>query len=151
MRKAKYLVKLDELEIRKLQDMQIKGRHSAREQRRARVLLLAHEGKKNKEIVISTGLSEQAIIKIKKRFCEEGLELQDKPRSGQPSKIDKRTESYLMALACSPAPEGRDVWTMQLLADNLIEMQVVDSISDETVRRHLKKMNLSPGLRNSGV
>lgn len=151
MAKPKYIVELKASEIKKLQDMQIKGRHSAREQRRARVLLLAHEGKLNKDIMTAVGMTEQSIISIKKRFCEEGLELQDKPRSGQPPRLDKRSESYLMALACSPAPEGRDIWTMQMLADKLIEMQVVDRISDETVRVQLKKMNLSPGSKNNGA
>lgn len=151
MRKATYVVKLTEAERKKLQEMQVKGRHSAREMRRARVLLLAHEGRMNKEIVDATGLTEQSVIRIKKRFCEEGLQLKDNPRPGQPKRLDHRGEAYLLSLACSPAPEGREVWTMQMLADRLVEMKVVDRISDDAVRNYLKKMNLSPGSKNNGA
>lgn len=151
MKTATYVVELTEEEVKKLEQMQAKGKYNAREIRRARVLLLAHQGLQVKEIAKQTGMSQHGIINIKKRFLVEGLNLKEKPRPGQPKKLDKRAESYLVALACSPAPEGRDVWTMQLLADRLMEMQVVDSLSDETVRRALKKMNLSLGSKNNGA
>ena len=65
--------------------------------------------------------------------------------------LDAKQESLLVALACSEAPEGRDEWTMQLLANKLVELKIVESISDETVRRTLKKTNLNRGKSNSGV
>ena len=151
MRTATYVVKLKEEEKQALEAMLKKGKHSARELRRARVLLMADAGKTNQEILEATGLSEQGMINIKKRFCAEGLQLKEKPRSGQPKKLDSRGEQYLIALACSPAPEGREVWTMQMLADKLVELQVVESLSDEAVRLRLKKMNLSPGSKSSGA
>lgn len=151
MRPTIYVVKLSETEKKQLENMLKKGKHGARELKRARVLLLADEGKQNLDIAKQVGLTEQVIIDIKKRYCQEGLNVKDKPRTGQPKKLDDRQESYLIALACSPAPEGRDIWTMQLLADKLVELQIVDSISDEAVRVRLKKMNLSLGSRNNGV
>lgn len=151
MRTAKYVVKLNDEEKQALETRLRKGKHSARELRRARVLLLADAGKTLKEIREATGMSNQGILNVKKRFCAEGLQLKDKPRSGQPKKLDSRGEQYLIALACSPAPEGREVWTMQMLADRLVELQVVDSLSDETVRLKLKKMHSSPGSRSSGA
>lgn len=151
MRPPKYVVRLSEQEKNQLRDMQVKGKYNVREVRRAKVLLLAHESKQNSEIVKMTGLTEQSVINIKKRYCHEGLQLKEKFRKGQPSKLDDRAESYLISLACSPAPEGREIWTMQMLADKLIEMKVVESISDETVRRRLKKMNLSPGSKSNGA
>ena len=151
MRTPTYVVKLQPEEKKHLEAMLRKGRHSARELRRAQVLLFADAGKSNKEIQAATGMSEPGLIQIKKRYCTEGLQLKDKPRPGQPKKLDSRGEQYLIALACSPAPEGREVWTMQMLADKLVELQVVESLSDESVRLRLKKMTLSPGSKSSGA
>lgn len=151
MRTATYVVNLKEEEKQALEAMLKKGKHRARELRRARVLLMADAGKTNKEILEATGLSGPGMINIKKRYCAEGLQLKEKPRTGQPKKLDSRGEQYLIALACSPAPEGREVWTMQMLADKLVELQIVDSFSDEAVRLKLKKMNLSPGSKSSGA
>lgn len=148
---VKYLVQLKPAEKQALEAMLKKGRHNARELRRARVLLLADAGKTIPEIQTATGMSGQGILNVKKRYCAEGLQLKDKPRSGQPPKIDSRGEQYLIALACSPAPEGRDVWTMQMLADKLVELQVVDSLSDEAVRLRLKKIALNPGSKSNGA
>jgi Homeodomain-like domain len=77
--------------------------------------------------------------------------LTEKPRPGGRAKLDGRQEAFLIALACSQAPEGRSRWTMQLLADQLVELQIVEAISDETVRRTLKKTRSNPGARSSGA
>jgi len=71
--------------------------------------------------------------------------LSEKPRSGAPTKIDGNIQAKITMLACSEPPEGRSKWTLNLLADKLVEMEVVDSISNMTVQRVLKKMNLSLG------
>jgi Homeodomain-like domain len=86
---------------------------------------------------------------IRKRFVEEGIgaALSERPRPGGQSKLDGRQEAFLIALACSTPPEGRPYWTMQILADTL----VIDALSDETVRRTLKKMPSSRGRRRAGV
>lgn len=77
--------------------------------------------------------------------------LDDLPRQGSRPLLDAKQESLLIALACSDAPEGRDEWTMQLLAEKLVELKVVDAISDETVRRTLKKTSSNPGSKSNGV
>ncbi len=81
------------------------------------------------------------MVRICKRFVEEGLEaaLRDRPRPGAQRQLDGKQEALLIALACSVPPDGRTRWTMQLLANKLVELRVVEAISDETVRRTLKK------------
>lgn len=88
---------------------------------------------------LGVGLS--TVERTRKRFVEGGLEhaLTDLPRPGKARKVDGKQEALLVALACSDPPEGRERWTMQLLAGRLVELGVVDSISDETVRVMLKK------------
>ena len=84
----------------------------------------------------------------RKRYCEVGLPaaLKEKSRPGNPRKLDGKQEALVVALACSEAPEGRSQWTMQLLADKLVELQIVDApLSDETIRRTLKKTISSRG------
>ena len=84
---------------------------------------------------------------------EEGLEaaINDRPWPGQERKLDGRQEAHLIAFACSAAPEGHTHWTLQLLADQVVELEFAESISLETVRQILKKTNSSPGRRKSGV
>ena len=97
-------------------------------------------------------LNAQTVYQLRKRFVLEGLEatLYDKPRLGSKPMLDGKQEALLIALACSQ-PDERESWTMQLLADKLVELKVVDAISDETVRRTLKKTRLSRGKPNSGA
>jgi len=77
--------------------------------------------------------------------------MNDHPRSGRPRLLDGKQEAFLVALTCSDSPEGQETWTMQLLADKLVELKVVERISDETVRQTLKKTSLSPGSKNAGA
>lgn len=151
MRTATYQVQLKPEEHEQLESMLRKGKHAVKELKRAQVLLLAHEGKSNREIQDRTGLSEPTVIAHKRRYVQEGLTLKDKPRRPKRPKLDSRQETYLMAIACSPAPEGRTSWTMQLMADKLVELEVVESISDETVRLALKKMRSNPGSKKRGA
>src|SRR5690606_29673680 len=85
--------------------------------------------------------STATVQRVRRRFTEGGIEraLYDRHRPGAAPKLDARGEATLIALACSAPPEGRDVWTLQLLADRLVELHVIDSISDESVRRTLGK------------
>jgi Homeodomain-like domain len=100
-------------------------------------------------------VSTATVGRVRQRFIEQGLEAalvrQKQVRPSRLPTIDGRAEAHLIALACSPPPEGRAAWTMQLLADKLIELKVVDRVCDETVRRALKKTKLSPGARNNGA
>jgi transposase len=93
------------------------------------------------------------VERIRRRFVEAGLEaaLQERLRPGGQCKLDGKQEAFLIALACSTPPEGRTCWTMQLLAGKLVELRVVDAISDETVRRTLKETSSSRGRGPRGV
>ena len=87
------------------------------------------------------------VQRVRKRYCQKGLDyaLTELPRPGAKPRLDGRQEAYLVALACSDAPEGRTCWTLQLLANKLVQLHVVEGVSDETVRRVLKKTSSSPG------
>jgi transposase len=127
------------------------GESSARTQTRARILLLTDKSQKKKkstkEIASALLCSMPTITAIRKKFVEGGLEnaLYDRPRPGAIPKITGEIEAQLTMLAYSAPPEGRSRWTLQLLADKLVELKLVDSISDVAVMHRLKKMNLSLG------
>jgi transposase len=119
-----------------------KGVAPARRLTRARILLLADEGGIDQEIAAALHVHRATVERTRRRFVEGGeveRALSDKPRPGGRPKLDGKQEAHLVALACSAPPEGRARWTMQLLADRLVELALVDAISDETVRRTLKK------------
>ena len=145
--KRVHVVKLTGEEREELLQFLRKGKSSARSQTRARILLLSDEGLEDDEIAETLKVSKSTVCRIRKRYCEGGLDfaLQEKPRSGAPNKIDGRVEAQLTLIACSDPPEGRSRWTVRLLADRLIEMGVVDSLSHMSVQRLLKKMKLSLG------
>ena len=142
-----YIVDLTEEEQTYLLDLIKSGKHAARKLNRARILLLANEGKADREIAEALHTSTPTVQRTRQRFVEGNLEraLNEDPRPGAQKKLDERGEALLKALADSEPPEGRKKWTLQLLADRLVELRVVDSISYETVRQELKKSGLSLG------
>ena len=148
-----YDVKLAVEEKERLNSFLNKGKASARSLTRARILLLADAGRSNEEIKSALNASTTTISRIRRRYCEGGLEfaLSEKPRSGAPPKIDGRIEAEITHLACSQPPEGRSKWTLRLLADKLVELDCIDSISHMSVHRALKKTKSSRGRRSSGV
>ena len=97
-------------------------------------------------------LSKGTVYRAKRRYAEEGLDgvLQDRVQANRYRKLDDQGEAHLIALACSPAPDGHDHWTLQLLADRVVELGLVESLSHETVRLRLKKTSSSRGGSNSG-
>jgi len=141
MPRKHYVVELTPEERAELLGFVNRGNAPARRLTRARALLLADEGRTDVEIAEALYISRPTVERLRKRFVDEGLEwaLKDRPRTGAPRRLSGRDEALLVATACSEAPEGRTRWTMQLLADRLVELEVVKSISDETVRRCLKK------------
>ncbi len=114
---------------------------NGRRRRQFQILLLADERQTDEQIAVRTGASRSTVERTRKRFAQEGMEaaLSDKPRSGAPAKLDGKQEAMIVALACSDAPEGRARWTAKLLANRAVELEVVESISESTVRRVLKK------------
>lgn len=149
----KHLVVLTEAEQAALEAFTRKGVASARQIRRARILLLSAEGRRDEEIADAVGCCRTTVESTRKRCVAEGVEaaLHERTRPGGAPLLDSEAEATLIALACSDGPEGRGTWTMQLLADRLVALGVVPAISDETVRRTLKKTISSPGSVRSGA
>jgi transposase len=149
--RTKYHIHLSKENRQELETLIRSGASSARTQTRARILLLTDESQQKKkgteEIASALMCSLPTITNIRKKFVEGGLEnaLYDKPRPGAIPKITGEIEAQLTLLACSAPPEGRSRWTLQLLADKLVELKLVESISDVAVMHRLKKMNLSLG------
>jgi transposase len=149
----RYIVTLAEEERAHLMALTKKGKVSARQLTRAHILLQADAGGMDAAIAAALHVGIATVERVRKRFVEEGLEaaLCERPRPGAQRRLDGKQEAFLIALACSTPPEGRTSWTMQLLADKLVEVQVVDAISDETVRRTLKKTPSNRGRKRPGV
>jgi transposase len=149
--KQNYPIELDPSEREQLEQVVNTGYHSARERRRAQTLLWSDAGKTDSEIAGLHGVTPLTVATTRQRWVEE-KRITDKPKPGREKRLDCKQEAYLVALACSDAPDGRESWTMQLLADRLLELEVIDEpISDEIVRRALKKTNFSPGANSSGA
>jgi transposase len=150
----KYKVTLTADERQHLQKLIAAGKAAAKKLAHARILLKADAAEggpacSDAQIAQAVEISTDTVARVRERFVEQGLEaalVRKKP--AKPSRertLDGRAEAKLVALACSSAPEGRTVWTMQLLADKLVELKIVDAVSDETVRRTLKKTRSSRG------
>ena len=147
-------VSLQAAEVAQLESMLRKGTHPVRMLKRAQVLLGLHGGTKPQQVALQVGVSVATVYNITARYQESGQladALQEKPRSGQPTKFSQASQAQLTALACSQAPEGHSKWTLRMLADKLVELQLFESISHQAVGEQLKKMNLSLGSGNSGV
>ena len=150
----RYKVTLEAEERQHLHDLIAAGKAAARKLAHARILLKADAAEggpawPDHRIADALEVSTATVERVRQRFVERGLDaaLDRKPRErpARQIKLDGRAEAQLIALACSAPPEGRASWTMQLLADKLVELDVVGSISDETVRLALKKTRSSPG------
>jgi len=153
MPQKKYLVDLTEEERAELLALTSKGTVRARKMKRAQILLKADEGLTDARIVAELGVSRPCVERVRQRFVEGNLPraLNDNPRPGQRRKLNGRQEARLVAEACTTAPAGRARWTLRLLARRMVELQVVDRLSHETVRRALKKTLSNPGSSASGA
>ena len=132
------------------------GKHAARIATRARILLRIDEGWKVPQIAAALDVSEGTVYRVKRRYAEEGLDgvLRDRVQANRFRKLDEKGEAHLIALACSDAPEGHDHWTLSAsggLADRMVELGLVESLSYETVRLKLKKTSSNHGASNSGA
>ena len=149
----RYRVRLSEEEQQGLRSLVSKGRAAAYKQTHARILLLCDENQadgamKDEEIARALKLGTTTVERVRRRGVEEGLEAalgRRQQLNRRQRKLDGAGEAHLIALTCSQPPEGRAGWTLRLLADQLVECEIVDSISTETVRQTLKKTNSSPG------
>jgi len=148
--KQKYPVVLSDLQKEQLTAILNKGEHTRRERQRAQMLLWSSEGKTDSEIAALLKVMPLTVATTRERWAME-KRITDAPKPGRPKKLDGRQEALVVALACSDAPEGREHWTLILLADKLVELQVVDAIAPETVRATLKKTTLNRGKKSSGA
>ena len=141
MRK-RYVVRLTDEEKRELTDLTKRGKTGARKVRRAHTLLLADEGKTDRETAESLHVGVSTVERTRKRFVEGGPEnaLNEHRRPGKKRLLNGRQEAILIAEACADPPEGRARRTMRLLADRIVELGVAESVSEDTVGRILKKM-----------
>ena len=144
MRK-KNLVKLKPKDKELLEQFITKGSQKARTITRARILLMANDGKADTQIIEALGTARNTIRTVRYRYVNQGLEaaLNEQPRPGAPDKFTGRNRAKITAIACSRPPEGRSRWTLRLIADTMVELNMVDNISHHTVQRVLKKTNLS--------
>ncbi len=150
-------VQLSEADKDYLKSYESKGNHCARAIRRACMLLMVDEaGKNQKQIAHDCSCSEGSVTNLVKRYtqCEGAVKevLEEKPRSGQPTIITAALEAHITALACcSEGPHGRNSWTLELIADKMVNDGLAVHLSYETVRKVLKKASSSPGFNNTGV
>lgn len=153
MAALKYLVVLSEQEKISLQKRIRSGHDGARVLMRARILLKADKGISETEIAKALEVNTRTVEKVRQRFCQEGLDraLHEKPRPGGKHKFDGKQEAHLVALACSTPPDGREHWTLKLLADKVVQLEMAESVSPETVRLVLKKTISSRGKKRSGA
>lgn len=143
----KYIVTLTAEERQQLLEVTHQNTVSTRKFKRAQILLLADEGHRDEIIAQMIYVGESTVHRTRQKWVDGGVEfaLSEAPRSGGKRKLDGKAEAFLVATACSDPPQGKAEWTMQMLADRLVEVNLVDQLSDETVRRTLKKMTSNPG------
>ena len=152
--KKVFIVRLKDEDRIELETLIRKGKASAHTLTRARILLKADQGDKGKawtdaKIAEALDVAPKTVFNLRRRWVEEGLETalkrKKQERPSRARKLDGVAEAKLVATCCGPAPQGRARWTLRLLAEKLVELEVVESISSETVRGTLKKMHLNPG------
>ena len=146
MAKKRYVVTLDSEERVELQKMVSSGKGAARKLTHARILLLADAGSEGPgrtdvQIVDALGVGERTVSRVRQRFVEEGFDaaVNPRPRPRRPSKLEGDVEEQIVALAKSDPPAGRARWTLRLLADHVVQLEVLDEVSHESVRKVLKK------------
>jgi transposase len=142
MPKKKYCVHLSVEERMALEQLLRRGKAEIRKLIRARILLQAHDGLSDEEIAIALAVGTSTVRRMRQRFVEVHLGVLDEyVRPGAQRKLNAQQEARMIAVACTPAPEGHTRWTLRLLAEKVVKMGFVDSISHETVRQVLKKAN----------
>ena len=149
----KYLVKLTPEERADLESFVRGGISSVRRLKRALILLAADDGDKDEVIADKVRVSTGTVSRLRQRFSNEGLDaaLSERPRPGKAPLLDGPQKAHLLALACSPAPTGHAKWTVRLLADRLVELDLVEGVSHQTIWRVLKRGISSPGSASSGA
>jgi hypothetical protein len=147
------VVEVTDEERARVETLGKQGKVVARKVRRAQLLVLAADGYPDTEMAAARHGGVSPVERSRKRFVEGGVEgaLTERPRPGGRPKLRGKDEAVLIATACSAPPRGRQRWTVQLLADRVVEGGLVDTSADETIRRTLKKTTPRRGYSNTGV
>ena len=147
------MIELSEAERKTVERFIRRGKANARNITRAHILLKSAEGWTIERIAATYGVSEATVSNVRGRYREGGVErvLKDKVQQNRRQALGGEGEAVMVAIACSPVPEGHDHWTLRMLRDKLIELDMVDHISAATIQDRLKKMNLSRGSASTGV
>lgn len=157
---SKYSVKLNQEQRKLLDDLVKKGEAPARKILHAQILLKSDTGQwgprwRDKQIQEAFGLGETVIKRVRKRYVDKGLEdalqRRKQPKRPEKQKMDGKQEAQVIAVLCTEHPEGQERWTLRALTDRIVELEIVEQVSYETVRTVLKKTNSSPGRRSNGV
>lgn len=157
---SKYSVKLKQEQRKLLDDLVKKGEAPARKILHAQILLKSDTGQwgprwPDKQIQEAFGLGETVIKRVRKRYVDNGLEdalqRRKQPERPEKQKIDGKQEAQIIAVLCTEHPEGQERWTLRALTDRIVELEIVEQISYETVRTVLKKIRSNPGRRSNGV
>ena len=153
MVRDKYAVRLTPEQREELRRLIRVGKSTARVSARVRILLKSDDGWPAPRVAEGLDVALSTVYRVKQRFSEDGLAgvLKDRPQAHRPRKLDDRGGAPLIALACRPAPEGHDHWTLRLLAGKVVELGLAASMSHEGVRKRLKKTLSSRGGRRSGA
>lgn len=146
-------IELEEGDSEKLISLLKTGVHGSRELLRANLLHLNAQGTTIKKLQTLYKLSQPTVSRVLHRYIEGGLAfaLADESRSGAPAKLTPKVEAHVTALVCSSPPEGRVRWTLELLQNEMIQLNYIDTISDESIRTILKKVNSNHGWLTSGA
>lgn len=150
---SRFVVHLSDADRQQLTALTRRGHTSAQRLTRARALLLSAGGATDVAIGAALGIHPRTVARLRQRAVEDGVldALADRPRPGAQPCLDDHQQAYLIALACTDPPTGRSTWTLQLLADRLVAVGVVETVSADTVGRTLKKTSCSPGASSSGA
>lgn len=156
----KYTIELSKEQREELEKRVRSGKATARSIQHAQILLKSDSGPfgskwSDEQLEEAFGVSASTSYRVRKQFLEEGLEpaLQRRPQPERPEKrkINGQAEAHLIALACQPAPEGHANWSIRLLSDRFVILETGEKVDRETIRRTLKKMNLSLGKTRNGA
>lgn len=153
---SKITVHLSDDERQELKRLVSSGQHAARQVRRAQILLRSDDGWTDDAIGAALGVSRQTVYEVRKQAVTEGVDACLNRRSGrrpgqQAKALDGVAEAHLLALTCSEPPEGRERWTLRLLAERMVQLEYVTAVSHETVRQVLKKAKPNPGSTKNGA
>ncbi len=148
----RYRVALTDEERDRLEGLTRKGTGSVQMVRRAQTLLFAAEERRDEDIAAALRIGVSTVERTRRRCVEEGVDaaLRERPRPGARPKLGPKAQAYVVALACTKPPEGRHRWTLRLLADRVVELELVPDITPEAIRLVLKRTGSSRGARRSG-